>query len=147
MSIWLHGFCDEWEGWVPVNRFKRTSWMAVVASTMFVYHILRPLHFGCLLVVSLYKEKKEQIWLNPMTKPLSPQKTPKKQCDNTQTPPKTSITQRLVTDFRRSGGVLTAIKLVLLNPNLPTNRKSRVRTRIEKIVNNPPYKGQGQTTK
>ena len=27
------GFCGWWEGWVPVNRFNRTSWMTVVTPT------------------------------------------------------------------------------------------------------------------
>ena len=39
----------------------------------------------------------------------------RKQKDNTQTPPKTSITQRLRTDLGRSVGVTTVIQLVLLN--------------------------------
>ena len=53
--------------------------------------------------------------------------------DNTKTPPKTSITQRLQTDFGRSVGVTTDIKLVWLNqftgtqpshlPQKPCNQK------------------------
>ena len=39
----------------------------------------------------------------------------KKQYDNTQMPPKTSIKQRLLTDLGRSVGVTKATKLVLLN--------------------------------
>ena len=40
---------------------------------------------------------------------------PKKKSDNTQTSPKTSITQRLRTDLGRSAGATTATQLVLLN--------------------------------
>ena len=62
-----------------------------------------------------HEEKKEEIWLSPMTKaPTSTEKS-KKQCDNTKTPPKTSITQRLRTDLGRSFGVTIANQLVLLN--------------------------------
>ena len=67
--------------------------------------------------------------------------------DNTKTPPKTSITQRLRTDLGRSFGVTTVIQLLWLTglrvPNLPTNHKRRVikRTHIYKFVNNPPYVG------
>ena len=42
-------------------------------------------------------------------------KTPKKKRDNIQTPPKTSITQRLRTDLGRSAGVTIATRLVWLN--------------------------------
>ena len=60
------------------------------------------------------KEKKKEIWLNPMTTPLYQQKI-RKSKDNTQTPPKTSFTQRLRTDLGRSVGVTTVIQLVWLN--------------------------------
>ena len=43
------------------------------------------------------QEKKEEIWLSPMTKAPTPTEKSKKQRDNTKTPPKTSITQRLRT--------------------------------------------------
>ena len=33
VSFWLHGFCGQWEGWDPVNRFNHTSWVAIVTST------------------------------------------------------------------------------------------------------------------
>ena len=32
VSFWLHGFCSEWEGWVPVNRFNHISWMACYSN-------------------------------------------------------------------------------------------------------------------
>ena len=66
-------------------------------------------------------KKKEEIWLSPMTKAPTPPEKPKKQHDNTQMPPKTSITQWLRTDLGRSVGVSIA---GLRDPNLPTNRKS-----------------------
>ena len=50
-----------------------------------------------------------------MTKAPSPTEKPKKQRDNTQMPPKTSITQRLQTDLGRSVGVTIATQLVWLN--------------------------------
>ena len=33
VSFWLHGFCGQWEGWVPVNQFNHTSWMTVFTPT------------------------------------------------------------------------------------------------------------------
>ena len=33
VSFWLHGFCGEWEGWDPVNRFNHTSGVAIVTPT------------------------------------------------------------------------------------------------------------------
>ena len=61
------------------------------------------------------QEKKEDIWLSPMTKAPTPTEKAKKQRDNTQAPPKTLITQRLRTDLGRSVGVTTATQLVWLN--------------------------------
>ena len=46
-----------------------------------------------------------------MTKAPTTTGKPKKQCDNTQTPSKTSITQRLPTDLGRSVGVTIATQL------------------------------------
>ena len=79
------------------------------------------------------KRKKEKIWLSPMTKDLHPQKKSKRQRDNKQTPPKTSITQRLRADSGRQVGVTTAILVVWLNwftsaqpshlPQQPCNQK------------------------
>ena len=53
--------------------------------------------------------------LSPMTKAPTPTEKFKKQSDNTKTPPKASITQRLRTEFRRSVVVTTATQLVWLN--------------------------------
>ena len=47
-----------------------------------------------------------------MTKAPTPTEKSKKQHDNTKTPPKTSITQRLRTDLGRSAGATTATQLV-----------------------------------
>ena len=73
----------------------------------------------------IFKEKKEEIRLSPMTKkPYTPEKS-KKQLDYTKTPPKTSITQWLQTDLGRSVGVTTATQLVWLDrfteTQLPTH--------------------------
>ena len=59
-------------------------------------------------------EKKKEIWLSHMTKTPIPTEI-QKQIDNTKTPSKTSITQRLRTDLGRSVGVTTTIQLVWLN--------------------------------
>ena len=56
--------------------------------------------------------EKEEIWLNHITKALTPTENSKKQSDNTKTPPKYSITQRLRTDLGRTVGVTTVTKLV-----------------------------------
>ena len=50
-----------------------------------------------------------------MTKALTQAEYFKKQSDNTKTPPKTSITQRLLTDLGRPVRVTTATQLVWLN--------------------------------
>ena len=65
-----------------------------------------------------------------MTKPPIPTENSKTKGQHTQTPPKTSITQRLRTDLGRSVGVTSnptgVVKPGLRDPNLPTNHKSRV---------------------
>ena len=60
-------------------------------------------------------EKKEKIWLSPMTKAPAPTEKSKKQRENTITPPKTSITQRLRTDIGRLVGATIATQLIWLN--------------------------------
>ena len=62
-----------------------------------------------------FAEKKEDIWLNPVTKTPTPTEQSKKQRDNIKTPPKTLITQLLRTDLGRSVGVAAVTKLVWLN--------------------------------
>ena len=78
----------------------------------------------------MYIEKKEEIWLSPVTKTPTPTEQSKKQRDNIKTPPKTLITQLLRTDLGRSIGVTAVTQLVWLTGlwalNLPTNRNSRV---------------------
>ena len=61
-----------------------------------------------------FKEKKKEIWLSPMKKPLYQQNI-RKLMDNTKTPPKSSITKRLRTDLGRSVGVTTVIQRMWLN--------------------------------
>ena len=50
-----------------------------------------------------------------VTKTPTPTEKSKNKHDNTKTPQKTSITQRLQTDLRRSVGVTIATQLLLLN--------------------------------
>ena len=61
------------------------------------------------------EEKKEEIWLSPVTKTPTPTEQSKKQRDNIKTPPKTLITQLLRTDLGRSVGVTAVTQLVWLN--------------------------------
>ena len=64
-----------------------------------------------------------------MTEAPTPTEMSKGQSDNTKTPQKSSIKQRLRTDLGRSVGVTTATQLVWLTglrANLPTPRNSRV---------------------
>ena len=84
-----------------------------------------------------YKEKRRSdpvLWQNP----LYPQQI-RKPKDNTQTPPKTSITQRLRTDLGRSVGVTShptgVVKPGLKGTNLPTHRKSCVINRTRHCIN------------
>ena len=57
------------------------------------------------------KEKKEEIWLSPVTKAHTPTEKSKKQRDDIKTPPKALITQRLRTDLGRSAGVTAVTPL------------------------------------
>ena len=55
VSLWLHSFCGQWQGWVPVHQFNHTSWMAVVTptdrrSTIVLYSE----GFGGVLVLSFF---------------------------------------------------------------------------------------------
>ena len=61
------------------------------------------------------EEKREEIWLSPVTKTPTPTEQSKKQRDNIKTPPKTLITQLLRTDLGRSVGVTAVTQLVWLN--------------------------------
>ena len=64
----------------------------------------------------LAQEKKKEIWTQSFDKSqLTQQKIGKKRNYNSETLSKTSITQRLRIDFRRSVGVTTATKLMWLN--------------------------------
>ena len=61
------------------------------------------------------KEKREHIGLRHVIKSPYTHRKSKKQCDNTKTQPKTSITQRLRTEFGKSVGVTTATQLMWIN--------------------------------
>ena len=62
------------------------------------------------------EEKKEEIWLSPVTKAPTPsEKKIEKAMWRHKTPPKTSITQRFRTDLGRSVGVTTATPPMWLN--------------------------------
>ena len=60
------------------------------------------------------QDKKEEIWLSPMTKAPTPTEMSKGQSDNTNNATKSSIKQRLRTDLGRSVRVTTATQLVWL---------------------------------
>ena len=73
-------------------------------------------HLGPMVHQQWKKEKKEEIWLGPMTNAPTPTEKSKKQRDNIKkTPSKTSITQRLWADLGRSVGVTAVTPLVWLN--------------------------------
>ena len=78
------------------------------------------------------EEKKEEIWLSPMTKAPTQAEMPKGQSDNTNNATKSSITQVLRTDLGRLVGVTTATQLLWLTdlraqpshfPQQPCNQK------------------------
>ena len=71
------------------------------------------LAFESLFIIEFTKEKGRDLT-------QSYDKHPKKQHDNTQTPPKTSITKRLQTNLGRSVGVTTATQLVKAVYRIPT---------------------------
>ena len=98
-----------------------------------------------------FKEKKKEIWPSPMTKPPIPTENSKTKGQHTQTPPKTSITQRLRTDLGRSVWVTSnptgVVKPVYGIPTFPLTAKavqSKGHT-FKNIVNNPPYIDWGPT--
>ena len=68
-----------------------------------------------LYMCSVRFRKKENILLSPMTKAPTQTEKSKQQHDNTKTPPKTSISQRLRTDLGRSVRLTIATQLVWLN--------------------------------
>ena len=75
-------------------------------------------------------EKKEEIWLSPMTKAPTPKEKSKKQRDNMKNVTKTfDITQRLRTDLWRSVGVTAVtypcgvVKLVYERSSFPLTAK------------------------
>ena len=66
-------------------------------------------------MLNFVREKGRDLTQSYDKSPCTDRKIKKAQRDNTKTPPKTSITQRLRTDLRRSVGVTIATQLVLLN--------------------------------
>ena len=62
-------------------------------------------------IVELFKEKKKEIWLSPMTKAPTPTEKSKKATWEDINATKTSITQRLLTDLGRSVVVTTATQI------------------------------------
>ena len=62
-----------------------------------------------------FSEKGKDLTQSYDKSPYTDKKKSKKQRDNTKTPPKTSITQRLRTDLGRSVWVMIATQLVWLN--------------------------------
>ena len=66
------------------------------------------------VTIMTLNDKKEEIWLSPMTKAHTPTEMSKGQIDNTNNATKSLIKQRLRTDFGRSVGVTTATQLVWL---------------------------------
>ena len=100
-----------------------------------------------------YTEKKEEIWLSPMTKAPSPTEMSKGQSDNTYNVTKKfdciAVADRLRTvswsNYRHWTGVVNLV----YGPNLPTPRNSRVIKKghtFKNFVNKPPYIDNKPTT-
>ena len=130
-------FCHLTFSWIPnIDHQLNLMWLNLFQNHLYLF-------FAMFIQRGVYSKK--EIWLRPMTKAPTPTEKSKKQCENTKTPPKTSISQRLRTNLGRSVGITIVTQLVWLNrftdPNLPTNYKIREinRTRIWKFVNNHPY--------
>ena len=93
----------DWDHDHSINFFLRRnmSWeMKTKRNVAFNIVLWRHGDFDKNVAFAELKEKKEEIWLRPMTK--APTEKSKRKCDNTKTPPKTSITQWLQTDLGRS---------------------------------------------
>ena len=91
-----------------VFSMKRTTYPYLLADFYDAHYNSDPVIslFGNMQIMFQYikyDEKKKEIWPSPMTKPPIPTENSKGQ--HTQTPPKTSITQRLRTDLGRPVGV------------------------------------------
>ena len=76
------------------------------------------------------EEKKEEIWLSPMTKSPTPTEMSKGQGDNTNNATKkfdyTAVADRLRTVSWSNYGHPTGVVNLVYGPNLPTPRNSRV---------------------
>ena len=84
-----------------------------------IVHLSQPSRLVCICIQHsirlVVREKKEEIWISPTTKAPIQTEISKGQRDNTNTSPKSSITQRLWTDqsdLGRSVGVITVTQLV-----------------------------------
>ena len=112
------------------NGQVKVNFIVPITFTKLTPTVQLDIIYQCLVVVCVIDlhfmlewyclREKEEIWLSPMTKaPTSTEKS-KKQRDNTQTPPKPPITQRLWTDLgrirnSRVGFFLLKIWLLLCN--------------------------------
>ena len=72
---------------MPDKKFEKKLLFQAVVSIQDLMHVYYN-RFPSVQIVSL-QEKKEENWLGPMTKALTPTEKSKKQYDNTKTPPKT----------------------------------------------------------
>ena len=95
--------------------YLHIPWLMLIGiKTNDVWH--RKSYWGFIqVVIQIYLEKKEEIWLSPVTKTPTPTEQSKKQRDNIKTPPKTLNTKLLRTDLGRSIGVIAVTQLVWLN--------------------------------
>ena len=119
--------------WIFIMRTKKI--VLIVGPKVLTYLVtfkFRGTHFWCnrkgyLNGKIFNNEKKKEIWPSPMTKPPIPTENSKTK-DNTQTPPKTSVTQRLRTDLGRSVGVTSnptgVVKPVYGIPTFPLTAKA-----------------------
>ena len=88
------------------------------------------LNFQVLACICYLWGKKEEIWLSPMTKALTPAEMSKGQGDNTNNATKkldyTAVVDRLRTVSWSNYGHPTGVVNLVYGPNLPTPRNSRV---------------------
>ena len=89
-----------------------------------------PKIYASIFLASNIREKKEEIWLSPMTKAPTPTDMSKGQNDNTNNARKkfdyTAVADRLRTVSWSGYGHPTGVVNLVYGPNLPTPRNSRV---------------------
>ena len=111
----------------PGHNSSLQCWIWIIFRTIVVLdtRVFRDLNIRSYLEG---QEKKKEIWPSPMTKPPIPTENSKTKGQHTQTPPKTSITQRLRTDLGRSVGVISnptgVVKPVYGIPTFPLTAKA-----------------------